>query len=140
MKNNFLFRYLQYFLSTISIFTLNFSVGLAQIETETGGGDNSGGSSSGNSITLDNPLAGGGIDNIPSLVEAILDIVLTIGVPIVAIAIIYSGFKFIAAQGNPEKLKEAKQTLLYVLIGAAILLAAWAIAQAVFSTVAAIRG
>jgi len=91
------------------------------------------------SITLDNPL-GNNIQDIPSLVESILNIALTIGVPIIALAIIYSGFKFIAAQGNPEKLKEAKQTILYVLIGAGILLAAYAIATAVVDTITAIRG
>ena len=95
--------------------------------------------SGGKSITLDNPL-GNNINDIPSLVNAILDIVITIGVPIIVIAIIFAGFQFIAAQGDPKKLEKAKKTLLYVLIGAGILLAAWAIAQAVVSTVAAIRG
>ena len=87
---------------------------------------------------LNNPL-GNNINDIPSLVKAILDIVLNIGVPIIALAIIYAGYKFVAAQGKPEKLKEAKQTILYVFIGAAILLAAYAIAQAIFSTVTSIR-
>lgn len=90
------------------------------------------------SVKLDNPIKG--IDSLPKLVEAILDIVLTIGVPLIALAIIYSGYLFVAAQGNPEALKKAKSTLVYVVIGALILLAAYAIASAIFDSVEAIRG
>lgn len=89
---------------------------------------------------LQNPLEGGGVNDIPTLVRKLLDIVLTIAVPIIAVAIIYTGFLFISAQGNPEALKKAKTTLMYVLIGAAILLAAYVIAEAIESTVRAITG
>ncbi|MCA9352707.1 hypothetical protein KC901_00825 [Patescibacteria group bacterium] len=92
------------------------------------------------SIKLINPLAKGGVNDIPTLVREILKIIITIGVPVIALAIIYAGFKFVAAQGNPEKLKKAKDTFVYVIIGAAILLAAYAIAEAIDATVAAIRG
>ena len=92
------------------------------------------------SVRLENPLAGGSVNDIPTLIREILKIVITIGVPIVALAIIYSGFLFVAAQGNPEKLKKAKDTLLYVIIGAAILLGAYVIAEAIDATVRAIRG
>lgn len=93
-------------------------------------------------IKLVNPLAGDdgqGIETLPQFVEGILRIVLTIGVPLIALAIIYAGFKFISAQGNPEKLKEARRTLLYVIIGAGILLAAYVIAEAIVGTINAIR-
>lgn len=89
------------------------------------------------SIRLANPLKT--IDNIPDFVRALLDIVLTIAIPVIALAIIYAGYKFIAAQGNPTKLEEAKDTLKYVLIGAAILLAAYVIAEVIVNTVNAIR-
>jgi len=92
------------------------------------------------STTLANPLANGGVNDIPTLIQKILEIVITIGVPIVALAIIYAGFQFVAARGNPEKLKRAKETLLYVIIGAAILLGAYVIAEAIGATVEAIRG
>jgi len=109
-----------------------------QNTTTTGeGGTNQ---NAGDSIRLANPLEGGEIDSIPKLIEEILKIVISIGVPIIALAIIYAGFKFIAAQGNPEKLKEAKQTLIYVVIGSAILLAAYAIASAIGATVESLRG
>jgi hypothetical protein len=84
--------------------------------------------------TLDNPL-GGGVNDIPSFIQLLLKIVFTVGVPLVALAIVYSGFLFIQAQGNDAKLKKAKATLLYTLIGGAILLGAWIIASAIQGTV-----
>lgn len=98
------------------------------------------GSSTGSTevTTLVNPITG--IDNIPQLIERILEIVLTVGVPLVALAVIYAGYKFIAAQGKPDKLTDAKQTLTYVLIGAGILLASWVIAKAIAGTICQIIG
>ncbi|MCD8494867.1 MAG: pilin [Candidatus Pacebacteria bacterium] len=87
---------------------------------------------------LKNPLEGS-VDSIPSLVSTILNIALLIAVPLVALAIIYSGFLFIAAQGDPNKLKEAKQTFLYVIIGGALVLGAVIIANAIAGTINQLR-
>lgn len=84
-------------------------------------------------VVIDNPLKTE-IDTLPEFIEEILRIVLKIGVPIIVLAIIYSGLLFVMAMGNPEKLKQAKDTLLYVLIGGAILLGAWVIAEAIQGT------
>jgi hypothetical protein len=83
---------------------------------------------------IENPLSSD-IDSIPKLIQAILDIVLTIGVPIVALAIVYSGFLFVKAQGNTEAISKAKKTLMYTLIGAALLLGSWVLANAIQGTV-----
>lgn len=82
-----------------------------------------------------NPLAGRGINDIPDLIKMILEGALKIGIPVVALAIIYSGFLFVAAMGNSEKLSKAKDTLMYTLIGAGILLGSWAIAEMISATV-----
>jgi hypothetical protein len=82
---------------------------------------------------LTNPIPK--ITSIPGLVETILTGLIKIGIPIVALFIIYSGFLFVFARGNPEKLDTAKTTLLYTLIGSAILLGSWAIAQMISATV-----
>ena len=81
-----------------------------------------------------NPL-GGGPANIPDFIRALLEGVLKIGIPVVALAIIYCGFLFVSARGNSEKLTKAKSALLYTLIGAAILLGSWAIAQMISATI-----
>ncbi len=67
-----------------------------------------------------------------------LEGVIRIGLPIIALAIIYCGFLFVKARGNTEELTKAKDALLYTLIGAAILLGAWALAQLIQETVNAL--
>lgn len=83
--------------------------------------------------TLKNPISK--VGSIEDFIRLILEGVIKIGMPIIALAIVYSGFLFIAAQGRPEKLKEAKNAILYTLIGATVLLGAWAIAQLIADTV-----
>ena len=78
------------------------------------------------------------ITSVPGLIQTILVGVLKIGIPVVALAIIYCGFLFVKAQGKPEEIKKAKDALLYTLIGAAILLGSWAIAKMISATVLAL--
>jgi hypothetical protein len=85
--------------------------------------------------TIKNPLGDNGPKDIPAFIEKIIDIVLIVGVPIVTLAIIYTGFLFVEAQGNPEKLTKARKALMYTLIGAALILGAWVIAKAIGTTV-----
>lgn len=84
-------------------------------------------------VKLENPLPS--ITTIGGFIEKLLNIVLKIGVPIVTIFIIYAGFLFVSARGNEKKLQEAKDALLYTVIGAAVLLGAWVIASAIQGTV-----
>lgn len=96
----------------------------------------------GNGLTINtqinNPL-GKNITDIPSFIEALVNIVLIVGIPIVALAIIYTGFLFVTAQGNSEKITKAKKALVYTLIGAALLLGAFVIAKAIGATVDEIK-
>lgn len=85
---------------------------------------------------IENPIPS--ITSVPGLIEKILTGALKIGIPVVALAIIYSGFLFVFARGNTEKLGKAKETLMYTLIGAAILLGSWAIAKMISATVLAL--
>lgn len=82
--------------------------------------------------TIVNPI---GVSSITGLIKTILEGLVKIGIPIVALAIIYCGFLFVSARGKPEAIKKAKDALLYTLIGAAILLGSWAIAQLISETV-----
>jgi len=75
------------------------------------------------------------VSSIQGLIKTILEAVIKIGIPIVALAIIYCGFLFVKAIGKPEEIKKAKDALLYTVIGAAILLGAWTIAQLISDTV-----
>jgi len=84
--------------------------------------------------TLQNPL-GGNIDSLPALVKELLNIVLIIGTPLVALAIIFAGFMLVAAQGNPEKLQKARSALLWAIVGGAVLLGSYILAQAIGGSV-----
>ena len=85
------------------------------------------------STKIKNPIAP--IDSVDSFIKIILIGIIKIALPVVALAIIYSGFLFVTARGNSESLKKAKDALLYSVIGAAVLLGAWAIAQLISDTV-----
>lgn len=76
--------------------------------------------------------------SVPGLIQKILDGALRIGIPVVALAIIYCGFLFVSASGNTDKLTKAKDALLWTLIGAAVLLGSWAIAKMISATVLAL--
>lgn len=86
-------------------------------------------------VKIENPLGTDGPQNISDFIKLAIKVVLVVGVPIAALAIIYTGFLFVQAQGNSEKLTKAKNALLYTLIGTALLLGAFVIAQAIGATV-----
>ena len=85
-------------------------------------------------ITLDNPL-GNKINNLPSFIYMILDLAFQIGAIFSVLAIIYVGFLFVSARGDPEKLKTARTAFLYTVIGIAVLLGAVLIATVIQSTI-----
>jgi hypothetical protein len=81
-----------------------------------------------NAVKIDNPL---GADSFTGLIQLIVSLAARVGVPIAGIFVVLAGFQFVTAQGNEEKLKRAKATLTYALIGAGVLIGAWVIANAV---------
>ena len=85
-------------------------------------------------ITLDNPL-GNRVNNLPSFIYMILDLAFQIGAIFSVLAIIYVGFLFVSARGDPEKLKTARTAFLYTVIGIAVLLGAVLIATVIQSTI-----
>ena len=90
-------------------------------------------------IEFENPLGGNGligsIDSIKDLIAAILKIVLTVGIPLIVLAIIYTGFLFVAAQGDKTKIEEARNAFTWTIVGAIVLLASFVIAEAIEGTI-----
>jgi Type IV secretion system pilin len=86
---------------------------------------NTGGSNS--AVRLSNPLSG--INSIPDLLAAILNVVIIIAIPIIILFIMLAGFKYVTARGNAAQVKEASTALLYAVIGGVIIIGATAIAQ-----------
>lgn len=55
--------------------------------------------------------------------------------PVAVLFIVYSGFQFLMAQGNSEKLSSAKSNFFWTILGVALLLGAWALAELIRATV-----
>ncbi len=91
-----------------------------------------------NVTTLINPLKAG--TSLSSFLTDILQFVITIGSVVIVLMVVFVGYKFVTAQGAPDKIKDAKQMLLWTLIGALVLLGAQAIAAAIQATVTALGG
>ncbi len=68
---------------------------------------------------LESPITA---ESIPDILNNIVDWLLVIAAPIAIIMTIWAGFLFMTGGGNEEKVKKARQTLLYVVIGVAILI------------------
>ncbi|MFZ1074893.1 MAG: hypothetical protein WAN50_00775 [Minisyncoccia bacterium] len=113
-----------------------------------GSGNTGGSSGSGNTggsggsgytaptVTLTNPLGTGTTLN--SLLTSILGFVVQIGSIIVVLMLVYVGFLFVTAQGNDSKLSQARNALLWTVIGALILLGAQGIALGIQATAQAL--
>ncbi len=94
------------------------------------------------SAQLNNPLSAGGqrIDSIGDFIKEMLEAAVFILFPIAVVFIVYSGFLFVFAQGNPEKLSTAKRNFMWTIVGMALLLGAWALAQLIDNTLDAVTG
>ena len=96
-------------------------------------------------VTLLNPLqgqsncGGGGQQScLQAFLMGILDFVIKIGTIAIVLMMVLVGYRFVAAQGAPGQIEEAKSTLLWTVVGALILLGAKAIALGIETTVQAI--
>ncbi len=85
----------------------------------------------GGGFSIENPLK---VTSICALVKLILEALMIIGLPIAVLFLVYVGFKYIVAQGNPTKISEANRNLFNTVIGIGIFLGAWTIAQVIANT------
>jgi hypothetical protein len=90
-----------------------------------------------NGGTLVNPL---GSKTLTALIADLLKIVAQLGAVICVFFIIYSGFLFIKAQGDPGELKTAKSVFLWSVVGTAVLLGASVVADIIIGTVNSVIG
>ena len=79
-----------------------------------------------------NPL---NVGSIQDLIAKALMILVQVSLPIISLFIVYSGFQFVAARGNPESIKVAKRNFLYIMIGTVMILGALLIANLLSNTV-----
>ena len=84
--------------------------------------------------TLQNPL-NSAFSSVPNFIAGFLKVVVMVALPIISLFIVYSGFMFVMARGNSEKLGQARENFLWVIIGAILILGAWVIATLIGGTV-----
>ena len=88
---------------------------------------------------LKNPL-NSSFSSVPAFIAGALKALALIALPIITLFLVISGFLFVTAQGNQEKLATAKKNFFYVVIGALLILGAWIIATLIAGTVNQIVG
>ena len=84
--------------------------------------------------TLTNPL-NSSYSTVPTFIEGALKVLVKVALPVVALFVVIAGFYFVSARGNSSKITEAKDNLLYVVLGAALILGAWVLATLISGTV-----
>lgn len=94
------------------------------------------------SFQVEDPFDGSGIvpcdvgcgwNDLITLIGNIIDYILVILIPAVAVVCIYAGASFIFSRGNPAKLEAAKKLLGKVVVATAVILLAWVIVAGVYT-------
>lgn len=111
----------------ILIISISISVPFfTTIAADDGGGGGGGGGGNSNSSTnvlnIENPL--GTTSDITTLVKNILNFLWKLAWVIAPILVVYAGFLYITSAGNEEKVKTAQKTLIWALVGFAVVLIA----------------
>ena len=65
----------------------------------------------------------------PTIIETVLNFLITIVIIAAVVVIIVAGITFITSQGKPDKAKEAQMAITYALIGIIVALAAGAVVR-----------
>ena len=124
---------------SLIIFSLAFFALTSVSFAQSGGTGNQppGASSSGGTtynIQIENPLSVG--NKLTDIIVAVLNnVVMPIAAVAVVLYIIFAGFKYVSARGNPAKIQSAHQNLLWALVGTGILLGAAGISSVLQNTV-----
>jgi hypothetical protein len=82
-----------------------------------------------NIIPIINPLcdAASADCTIVGILERIAGYLIFLGAPILALLIIYGGFKIMSAGGDPGKIKSGRDTILWAVVGYGIIFISWGV-------------
>ena len=106
-------KYLSTFVLGLSLFASEINLALAQ-QTQP--------------VQLINPLRA---TSLTDLLVSILEIIITLAVPVIVFFIIYAGFLYVTAKGNASQIEQATRALTYAIIGGVIVIGAVTIARIV---------
>jgi hypothetical protein len=77
-------------------------------------------------LGIDNPLSNS-IKTIPDLINVIVQIIRPVAIAFLVLAIMYTGYLFVMAQGKAEEIATARKALFWTMLGGLIILSATAI-------------
>jgi hypothetical protein len=98
-------------------------------------------SGDGSCYTITNPVSNQfGDGGITSMLGAILRSITIIAIPVMVVAFIYSGFKFVKSQGSAAGIEDAKRTFGYTILGALLILGSNVIYQVISVTAEQVMG
>ncbi len=81
---------------------------------------------------LCNPIRFG---NLTDFFLEIVNVVIQYGALLIVLFIVFAGFKFVTAQGNSEKVSDARKMLTWIVVGAFVLLGVYVIRAAICGTI-----
>ena len=73
--------------------------------------------------------------NLPDVIVAILNSIIAVGGVVAVVYIIIGGYQYMTSTGDPSKIKKAKDTILYAVIGLIVCVLAFAIVNWVIVSV-----
>ncbi len=86
------------------------------------------------SFNIINPLSFDG--NLGDILNRLMSVLLMFGAPIAIIMYLWAGFQFLTSGGQPDKVKQANQTILWTTVGLAVIIMSQAIIFVVQSILA----
>jgi cytochrome bd-type quinol oxidase subunit 2 len=102
----------------------------SSVEGSTGGSSVEG-STSGGKFTLQNPLK---VKSLGGLIEAFVEVFSYLVILFAVLALVYVGLQYILARGNPERMKELSNWLLWIMIGVAVVIGSRILVSVVINT------
>lgn len=81
----------------------------------------------GGQVTITNPL-GSNCTDLTCPMQAIINFLFTIAIPLCAIMVLVGGFQMLTAAGDPTKFSNGRKTILYAVAGFAVILVAGGVA------------
>lgn len=91
----------------------------------------------GSGLHIENPLS---CSDATECVQNLLNGLIYLAAPVVAVMILIGGFQIMAAAGNEERLKSGKNTILYAVLGYAVILLASGVAAVIQDAVGGAGG
>ncbi len=130
--------YGMHFVQSVQGYGVSISVAYAQTTNPTQPSGNSAvtGTSGTRTPRLDNPLK---VNSITEVIELLIQIALRLAYIVAVLAIMYSGFLFVKAQGNEDEISKAKGIFWNTIIGVALIFGANILVNIIMATINSLR-